>query len=92
MVSEVHCADRDDIRILMKTNYSDFEHMVTIVTNAVSIKMNSNLYEGQTEDLIKNLDSRHLKKDSGMLQFNARRRYPSMRPTMGRSILGEQMF
>ena len=39
----------------MKTNYSDFEHMVTIVTNAVSIKMNSNLYEGQTEDLIKEM-------------------------------------
>ena len=43
----------NQIRILMKTNYTDFENMVSIVTKAVSIKMNSNLYEGQTEELIK---------------------------------------
>ena len=45
----------NQIRILMKTSFSDFKTMVEIVTKAVSIKMNSNLYEGQTEDLIKEM-------------------------------------
>ena len=43
----------NQIRILMKTNTNDFETMVSIVTKAVSIKMNSELKEGETEDLIK---------------------------------------
>ena len=43
----------NQIRILMKTNTNDFETMVSIVTKAVSIKMNSEVKEGETEDLIK---------------------------------------
>lgn len=45
----------NQIRILMKTNTNDFETMVSIVTKAVSIKMNSEVKEGETEDLIKEM-------------------------------------